>query len=109
VIIPIARYRDIDRGFVKRTISWRPYIVRYHARTHISRALCSHTAAAASASDWCRRSSAHHPWLPLPHIPSSRPIMKHTGSLGWGLGDGSPTSGGLRYLCRKAHCARRTA
>jgi len=54
VIISITRYRDIDRGFVERTISWRPYIVRYHARTHVSRMRCSHTAAAASASDWCR-------------------------------------------------------
>jgi len=51
VIISITRYRDIDRGFVKCTISWRPYIVRYRARTHVSRVRCSHTAAAASASD----------------------------------------------------------
>ena len=51
VIISITRYRDIDRGFVKPTISWRPYIVRYRARTHVSRVRCSHTAAAASASD----------------------------------------------------------
>jgi len=51
VIISITRYRDIDRGFVQRTISWRPYIVRYRARTHVSRVRCSHTAAAASASD----------------------------------------------------------
>jgi len=55
VIISITRYRDIDRGFVERTISWQPYIVRYRARTHrthVSRVRCSHTAAA--ASDWCR-------------------------------------------------------
>jgi len=51
VIISITRCRDIDRGFVERTISWRPYIVRYRARTHVSRVRCSHTAAAASASD----------------------------------------------------------
>jgi len=54
VIISIARYRGIDRRFVKRTKSWRPYIVWYHARTHIFRVRCSHTAAAASAPDWCR-------------------------------------------------------
>jgi len=54
VIISITRYRDIDRGFIQRTISWRAYIVRYRARTHVSRVLCSHTAAAASASNWCR-------------------------------------------------------
>jgi len=54
VIISITRYRDIDRGFVERTISWRPYIVRYRAQRHISRVHCSHTAAAASASDWRR-------------------------------------------------------
>jgi len=51
VIISITRYHDIDRGFVERTISWRPYIVRYRARTHVSRVCCSHTASAASASD----------------------------------------------------------
>jgi len=51
VIISITRYRDIDRGFVQRTISWRPYIVRYRARTHIWSVRCSHTAAAASSSD----------------------------------------------------------
>jgi len=51
VIISITRYRDIDRGFVERTISWRPYIIRYRVRTHVSRVHCSHTAAAASASD----------------------------------------------------------
>jgi len=53
VIISITRYRDIDRRFVERTISWRPHIVRYRARTHVSRVRCSHTAAASSASDWC--------------------------------------------------------
>jgi len=53
VIISIRRYLDIDRGFIKRTISWRPYIVRYRARTHVSCVRCSHTAAAASVSDWC--------------------------------------------------------
>jgi len=37
VIISITRYRDIDRGFIDRTISWRLYIVRYRARTHVSR------------------------------------------------------------------------
>ena len=51
VIISITRYRDIDCRFIQRTISWRPYIVRYRARTHVSRVRCSHTAAAASASD----------------------------------------------------------
>jgi len=56
VIISITRYRDIDRGFVKRTILWRPYIIRYRARTHVSRVCCSHTEAESSASDWCRRS-----------------------------------------------------
>jgi len=54
VIISITRYRDIDRGFIERTISWRAYIVRYRARTHVSHVRCSHTAAAASASDWRR-------------------------------------------------------
>ena len=54
VIISITRYRDIDRRFIQRTISWRPYIVRYRARTHVSCVRCSHTAAAASASDWRR-------------------------------------------------------
>jgi len=54
VIISITRYRDIDRRFVERTISWRPHIVRYRARTHVSRVHCLHTAVAASASDWCR-------------------------------------------------------
>jgi len=52
---------------------------------------------------------AHRPWLPLSHISCGRPIMQRTGSLGWGLGDGSCTSGGLNYACRKAHCTRRTA
>ena len=52
---------------------------------------------------------AHRPWLPLSHVPCGRPIMQRTGSLGWGLGDGSRTSGGLNYACRNAHCARRTA
>ena len=56
--------------------------------------------------DFARR--AHHPWLPLPHVPWGRPIMQRIGSLGWGLGDGSCTSGGLNYACRKAHCACRT-
>jgi len=51
VIISITRYRDIDRGFVERTISWRPYIVRYRSRMHVSRVRCSHTAAAASVSN----------------------------------------------------------
>jgi len=51
VIISITRYRDINRRIMERTISWRPYIVRYRARTHVSRVRCSHTAAAASASD----------------------------------------------------------
>ena len=105
VIISITRYRDIDRGFIERTISWRRYIVRYHARTHVSCVRCSHTAAAASASDWCR----------LPCKPSvapsasrscGRPIMQRIGSLGWGLGNGSRTSGGLNYAYRKADCAR---
>jgi len=54
VIISITRYRDIERGFMERAISWRPYIVRYRARTHVSRMRCSHAAVAASASDWCR-------------------------------------------------------
>jgi len=31
VIISITRYRDIDRRFIQRTISWRPYIVQYRA------------------------------------------------------------------------------
>ena len=51
VIISITWYPNIDRRFVKRTISRRPYIVRYRARTHVSRVRCSHAAAAASASD----------------------------------------------------------
>ena len=110
VIISITRYRDIDRGFVERTISWRPYIVQYHARTHVSRVRCSHTAAAASASDCCRLPcTPSMDWLPLPHVPCGRPIMQCIGSLGWGLGDGSCASGALNYACRKAHCARRTA
>jgi len=54
MIISITWYHDIDRGFIERTISRQPHIVRYRARTHISRVCCSHTAAAASASDWCR-------------------------------------------------------
>jgi len=108
VIISITRYRDIDRGFVERTISWRPYIVRYRARTHVSRVRCSHTAE--SAFDSCRSPCTPSvDWLPLPHIPCGRPIMQRIGSLGWGLGDGSCTSGGLNYACRKAYCARRTA
>jgi len=91
VIISITRYRDIDRGFVERTISWRPYIVWYRARTHISRVRCSHTAAA--ASDWCRSPCTPSvDWLPLPHFPCGRPIMQCIGSLGWGLWDGSCTS-----------------
>jgi len=40
---------------------------------------------------------AHRPWLPLPHVPLGRPIMQRIGSLGWGLGDGSRTSGGLNH------------
>jgi len=51
---------------------------------------------------------AHRPWLPLPHIPCGKPIMQRIGSLGWGLGDGSCSSDGLNYVCRKAHCACRT-
>jgi len=51
VIISITRYCDIDQGFVKRTISWRPYIVRYRARTHVLRVCCSHTEAESTASD----------------------------------------------------------
>jgi len=91
-------------------------ILRYHAWTHdimherTSRVCCSHTAMAASASDWCR----------LPCTPSVAPSASHSlrytyhavhciGSLGWKLGDGSCTSGGLNYACRKAHCARCTA
>ena len=65
VIISITRYRDIDRGFVERTISWRPYIVRYRARTHVSRVRSSHTAVAASACDSCR----------LPCTPSVAPSV----------------------------------
>jgi len=44
VIISITRYRDIDRGFVKRTISWRPYIVRYRPCTNarLARALLTY-------------------------------------------------------------------
>jgi len=49
---------------------------------------------------------AHRPWLSLPHIPCGRPIMQRIGSLGWGLGEGSHTSGGLNYAYRKADCAR---
>jgi len=41
------------------------------------------------------------PWLPLPHIPCGRPIMQCIGSLGWGLGDGSCTSGGLKLCMQK--------
>ena len=52
---------------------------------------------------------AYRLWLPLPHVPCRRPIMQRIASLRWGLGDGSCTSGGLNYACRKAHCARRTA
>jgi len=88
VIISITRYRDIDRGLVERTISWRPYIVRYRARTHVSRVRCSHTAAAAaaSASDWCRLPcTLSVDWLPLPRVPCGRPIMQRIGSLEWGL------------------------
>ena len=100
VIISITRYRDIDRGIMERTISWRPYIVRYRARTHVSRVRCSHTAAAASGGlrlidVACR---AHRPWLFLSHIPCGRPIMQRIGSLGWGLGDGSCISGGLNCV-----------
>ena len=74
VIILITRYRDIDRGFVECTISWRPYIVRYRARAHVSHVRCSHTAAVASASACDVVCHAPHPWLPLPHIPCGRPI-----------------------------------
>ena len=95
VIISITRYRDIDRGFIQRKISWRTISCTSRAcAAHIPQRLI----------DVARR--AHRPWLPLPHVPCSRPIMQRLGSLGWGLGDGSCTSGGLNYACRKAHCAR---
>ena len=100
-------------------------ISRYRSRIHraydivvaIYRTIsCMNTshACAAHAPQWqhlhlidvtCR---AHHPWLPLPHIRCGGPMMQHIGSLGWGLGDGSCTSGGIKYACRKAHCAHRT-
>jgi len=100
-------------------------ISRYRSRIHraydivvaIYRTIsCMNTsrACAAHAPQWqhlhlidvtCR---AHHPWLPLPDIRCGRPMMQHIGSMGWGLGDGSCTSGGLKYACRKAHCAHRT-
>jgi len=106
VIISNTRYRDIDRGFVERTISWPPYIVRYHSRTHVSHLRCSHTAAAASASDWCRSPcTPSGPWLPLSHIPCGRPIMQRIGSLGWGLGDGICTSGGLNCVQKDRLCS----
>jgi len=107
VIISITRYRDNDREFIERTISWRPYIIRYRARMSL--------ACAARILQWWRlrlidvACRAHCPWLPLRHIPCGRPIMQSIGSLGWGLGNGSCASGGLNYACRKAHCARRTA
>jgi len=52
IVYTISRYRlRIQRAY---DILWRPYIVRYRARTYVSRVRCSHTAAAASASDLCR-------------------------------------------------------
>jgi len=38
---------------------------------------------------------AHRAWLPLPHVPCGTPIMQRIGRLGWGLGEGSRTSGRL--------------
>jgi len=76
-----------------------------HERT--SDACAAHTPQRLRLIDVARR--AHRPWLSLFHVPCGRPIMQRIGSLGWGLGDGSCTSSGLNYACRKAHCTRRTA
>jgi len=36
-------------------------------------------------------------------------LIRDSRGMGWGLGDGTCTSVGLNYACRKAQCARRTA
>jgi len=83
------------------TIPNIPYIVRYRARTHISHACTAHIPQRRRLRLIAVACRAHRPWLPLPHIPCGRPIMQCIGSLGRGLGDGSCTSGGLNYVCRK--------
>jgi len=77
----ISRYQSgIHRAYdivaaIYRTISC--------TNARLSRMRCSHTAAAASASDWCR--SPCTPSVAPSHVPRGRPITQRTGSLGWGL------------------------
>jgi len=106
--------RDMSSDHIDYTIS------RYRSRIHwaydivtaiyrtiscTNARLCSHTAAAASASDW-RRLPCKPSVAPSASRSCGRPIMQRIGSLGWGLGNGSRTSGGLNYAYRKADCAR---
>jgi len=105
----ISRYWSrIRRAYDIVAAIYRTISVQYRARTHVSRVRCSHTQRRRLCliAVACR---AHRPWRLLSHVPCGRPIMQRIGSLGWGLGDGSCSSGGLNYACRKAHCARRTA
>jgi len=166
VIISITRYRDIDRGFVERTIAKQKCLF-LHGRfgdnpddavlllektpfcpSSISDMLQNKVTAKVSMKNDIYKTlelcPGGHISYDIVHERTSRACAAHilqrrrlrlidvarrahrpwTGSLcltflavdlscsalgACGGGDGSCTSGGLNYACRKAHCARRTA